>query len=229
MLKSLNQPLSEKELTDFGILLHEIPDAMTLEYLDGYLCSLVCSPKFIMPSQYINKIVGDYEFEDQEQLGFVTVSILKLWNTINEHLISGSIYLTIVTEYIDDNNEANYLGYEWAMGFCEGMKEDKDCWNLLIKDEDENELLEPIVFLAKEFIDMNTISCQRMPQDKKIEFVNQIQFNLPEIYRYFSKQRKEITNLELGTTQSRKTNKIGRNELCPCGSKKKYKHCCGRN
>ncbi|MBN1525008.1 MAG: SEC-C domain-containing protein [Spirochaetales bacterium] len=23
-------------------------------------------------------------------------------------------------------------------------------------------------------------------------------------------------------------NKVGRNEPCPCGSKKKYKHCCGK-
>ncbi|MGN1250133.1 MAG: SEC-C metal-binding domain-containing protein, partial [Candidatus Spyradocola sp.] len=23
--------------------------------------------------------------------------------------------------------------------------------------------------------------------------------------------------------------KVGRNELCPCGSGKKYKNCCGRN
>jgi preprotein translocase subunit SecA len=26
----------------------------------------------------------------------------------------------------------------------------------------------------------------------------------------------------------RKTPKVGRNEPCPCGSGKKYKHCCGR-
>ena len=25
------------------------------------------------------------------------------------------------------------------------------------------------------------------------------------------------------------TQKVGRNELCPCGSGKKYKNCCGRN
>ena len=26
-----------------------------------------------------------------------------------------------------------------------------------------------------------------------------------------------------------KEKKIGRNEPCPCGSGKKYKHCCGKN
>ncbi|WP_058486291.1 preprotein translocase subunit SecA [Defluviitalea phaphyphila] len=31
------------------------------------------------------------------------------------------------------------------------------------------------------------------------------------------------------TPYRRKTEKIGRNDPCPCGSGKKYKHCCGRN
>lgn len=29
-------------------------------------------------------------------------------------------------------------------------------------------------------------------------------------------------------SQSKTTRKVGRNEQCPCGSGKKYKHCCGR-
>ena len=29
--------------------------------------------------------------------------------------------------------------------------------------------------------------------------------------------------------QPRRVQKIGRNDPCPCGSGKKYKHCCGRN
>ncbi|MEG1146749.1 MAG: SEC-C metal-binding domain-containing protein, partial [Bacilli bacterium] len=28
--------------------------------------------------------------------------------------------------------------------------------------------------------------------------------------------------------QPKKVSKIGRNELCPCGSGKKYKQCCGK-
>lgn len=30
-------------------------------------------------------------------------------------------------------------------------------------------------------------------------------------------------------TVRRESPKIGRNDPCPCGSGKKYKHCCGRN
>ena len=32
----------------------------------------------------------------------------------------------------------------------------------------------------------------------------------------------------VGETYTRETPKVGRNEPCPCGSGKKYKHCCGR-
>jgi uncharacterized protein YecA (UPF0149 family) len=31
----------------------------------------------------------------------------------------------------------------------------------------------------------------------------------------------------IGATLTRKTEKIGRNDSCPCGSGKKYKKCCG--
>ena len=37
---------------------------------------------------------------------------------------------------------------------------------------------------------------------------------------------KEVSNAESAAKNKRK--KIGRNEACPCGSGKKYKHCCGR-
>ena len=41
-----------------------------------------------------------------------------------------------------------------------------------------------------------------------------------------------ITSVGGGETKSepvKKGQKVGRNELCPCGSGKKYKHCCGKN
>ncbi len=40
----------------------------------------------------------------------------------------------------------------------------------------------------------------------------------------------EITKkYKLSKTVRRESPKIGRNDPCPCGSGKKYKHCCGRN
>ena len=36
-------------------------------------------------------------------------------------------------------------------------------------------------------------------------------------------------NDNIGRTERREQPKIGRNDLCPCGSGKKYKNCCGRD
>ncbi len=55
-------------------------------------------------------------------------------------------------------------------------------------------------------------------------------YNLPQWKEIFSeeelaalyKEQKSSTTIRVGK-------KIGRNEPCPCGSGKKYKHCCGKN
>ena len=42
-------------------------------------------------------------------------------------------------------------------------------------------------------------------------------------------RRKELYKEQKASGTVRKGKKIGRNDPCPCGSGKKYKHCCGRN
>lgn len=38
----------------------------------------------------------------------------------------------------------------------------------------------------------------------------------------------ELYKVETEIKENTKTKKVGRNDLCPCGSGKKYKNCCGR-
>ncbi|MCR5294444.1 MAG: SEC-C domain-containing protein [Lachnospiraceae bacterium] len=61
--------------------------------------------------------------------------------------------------------------------------------------------------------------------DAKAEWL----YTLPEWDAIFSKEEQHALYLEQkksGTIV--KPKKIGRNDLCPCGSGKKYKYCCGR-
>jgi len=50
---------------------------------------------------------------------------------------------------------------------------------------------------------------------------------MDRIYRYFKTQRLIETDSN-PTTFRRTTPKIGRNDPCPCGSGKKFKHGCGK-
>ena len=43
------------------------------------------------------------------------------------------------------------------------------------------------------------------------------------------RMKEVIKEFKASKTYRRETPKVGRNDPCPCGSGKKYKHCCGRN
>ncbi len=54
-------------------------------------------------------------------------------------------------------------------------------------------------------------------------------YELPQWERLLSaERRKELYRQQKSSTTVVKGKKIGRNEPCPCGSGKKYKHCCGK-
>jgi uncharacterized protein len=46
-------------------------------------------------------------------------------------------------------------------------------------------------------------------------------------YRYFRKHREAFSGTTLIPETRHNAPKVGRSELCPCGSGKKYKKCCG--
>ena len=58
-------------------------------------------------------------------------------------------------------------------------------------------------------------------------------FNVRIEQKVEREQVAKVTGTNKDDTVSRgpvkKAKKIGRNDLCPCGSGKKYKNCCGRN
>lgn len=54
-------------------------------------------------------------------------------------------------------------------------------------------------------------------------------YNLPQWEDVLSKERRNEIAKEYKQSRIAVSNKIGRNEPCPCGSGKKYKKCCGSN
>lgn len=229
MLDSLNVPLSEDELTSLAVFLHDMNEPITLECLDGYLAALVCSPRLVMPNQFITEILGEHEFKNEEEVKSVTSAILRLWNTISNHLSRNKIYKIILTRFqYDEQNE--FLGYEWSVGFLTGMATDKKSWDLLVEDEEFGNLLMPMIALAKDYEEFRKIQIKQISEEERIKIIDAIQQNLPLIYNFFSKERKKnIAHTNKKSLHYAKVKKIGRNEPCPCGSNRKYKHCCGKN
>ncbi len=71
--------------------------------------------------------------------------------------------------------------------------------------------------------------------DKELLYKNMVAakadwlYGLPQWNEIFSEERqKELYKEQKSSTTVVKGKKIGRNDPCPCGSGKKYKHCCGK-
>ncbi|MBU3839584.1 MAG: SEC-C domain-containing protein [Candidatus Ruminococcus intestinipullorum] len=72
--------------------------------------------------------------------------------------------------------------------------------------------------------------------DKELLYKNMVDakadwlYELPQWEKIFDEEtRKRLYREQKQAGTVRKGKKIGRNDLCPCGSGKKYKKCCGRN
>ena len=71
--------------------------------------------------------------------------------------------------------------------------------------------------------------------DKELLYKNMVAakadwlYGLPQWNDIFTEERqKELYKEQKSSTTVVKGKKVGRNDPCPCGSGKKYKHCCGR-
>ena len=71
--------------------------------------------------------------------------------------------------------------------------------------------------------------------DKELLYKNMVAakadwlYGVPQWNDIFSEERqKELYKEQKSSTTIVKGKKIGRNDPCPCGSGKKYKHCCGK-
>ena len=60
----------------------------------------------------------------------------------------------------------------------------------------------------------------------QIEIEHHMAAGLLQAYRYFREHR-QVSPGAHASESRRSTPKVGRNEPCPCGSRKKYKKCCG--
>jgi len=104
---------------------------------------------------------------------------------------------------------------------------------LLEKNEKKHDRMVAVYDYKKDTWDINYNFKIIQHTDKEI--IKQVEFFFPDIRKIF-KQRHRILRHLYANYRKRKEEsdpipaseqKVGRNEPCPCGSGKKYKHCCG--
>lgn len=104
---------------------------------------------------------------------------------------------------------------EFIMGFVDGINESlKNAYDL-----------ETLASNDEIALDINLEQLYFNMLEAKAEYL----YTLPQWEGIFSvEKRKEIQKAYRETVMVRNENKVGRNDVCPCGSGKKYKKCCGK-
>ena len=221
---TFDESLTEQELDELADFLDDIPDAMTLEVMDGFLAAIACSPKIIMPSEFLNHIIGEeHAFEEAEQVEKYAGLILRRWNSIIGQLQNSDIFEPVLLE-CDDGSTGN----EWAIGFLSGVQLDEEYWKELLEDEEGSDLFVAIFILAHENSPDPELRPEPIDPEKRDEILTLLALSIPKIYAYFAEARAAYAeSYRKSGTFERPTRKIGRNEPCPCKSGKKFKKCCG--
>ena len=172
---------------------------------------------------------------DQPLLEQLRSLLIQHHDSLAHTLRSGGIVLPLLLE--DDDGITH--GNDWAIGFMRGMELRRSDWSILLDDKKHSGSLVPIFTLAHE---LNPDPKMR-PYSKPItaelreKLITYAAAGIVQIFRYFEAQRalptlsksdSSIFSMDDNDTYVRPTRKIGRNEHCPCGSGKKFKHCCGK-
>lgn len=223
-----DQPLTDQEFERLGDFLGSIrPAAMNIETLDGYFAALIAGPDMVMPSEYLSQIWGeDFSFATDEQAGDILGLLMRHWNTIAGELLrtlgEPHVYLPVLLQ--DEAGVAH--GNDWAQGFMLGMQLRSGSWLELLDSEEHGGPMMVIMLLAHEHDPDPEMRPPPIPAQKREDLLIEMAASLVRIYRYFEPHRRSLTRHPLQVPRRREGPKIGRNEPCPCGSGRKYKHCC---
>jgi uncharacterized protein len=228
------QALTNTELDKLADVLRRFGDkrAMNLEMLDGFFAALICGPETVLPSEYLPQIwggqmVNEPEFATKPILQEFLSLIMRHWNATCQTLQSGEVFLPLLLNNENGVARAN----DWANGFVRGMDMRRESWSALMNDDEHGGALVPILALAHEHHPDPEMRPYKEPisTEMRERLIAGAAAGVMAIYHYFEAERLLDARARAATrTFRRDAPKVGRNDPCPCGSGKKFKHCCGK-
>ena len=228
------QPLTDAEFDSLSGVPNRFggKDAMNLEQLDGFLAAVICCPSEIPKTEYLPEIWGDETINEE---AFAAKLVLQNFlSLVARHKVSVAHTLQsgdIFTPLVLANEDGVFFGNDWAKGFMRGMNLRHEDWVVLLEDEDHGGSLIPILALAHEHDPDPEMRPYKEPisVQRREKLLVGVAAGVMNIYKYFrTRQKSAEAVFSPEATYRRFAPKPGRNEPCPCGSGRKYKHCCGK-
>jgi uncharacterized protein len=197
------------------------------ETLDGFLTALIIGPDFVAPSQFMPVITSSSTdnvpiFNNEQEFKCFYDVLMRHWNHINEKYNNDEIYMLYLAE--DDQGEVK--GNDWATGFLRGTELHRGTWAELLNSDELSGPLMPIFALKYENSEDKSLRPFKDPvtKEQRNKLITSMVAGVKQLYDIFREEEATFGSSE--RMPSRSKEKIGRNDLCPCGSGKKFKKCC---
>ena len=222
---SLSTAADWEVLSDF-LLSDRTPDTcMRPAEVDGFLTGIAVSPDMIPPSDWLPVIWGggEPEFTGIEEAGKVLGLILRHYNNIRLILDrTPEAYQPVLL----DSSTGRTIAEDWARGFFAAVTLRGASWAALLVPEHFG-LIAPIAvhWSNQEGLPLVPGSAERNAEIQE-RAVGLLPAAVIDIDRFWKGHRHGALPAPRQAF-SGSTAKVGRNDPCPCGSRKKYKRCCG--
>ena len=232
-MKSLSELLDDEELTRLDdFLLDRIDDEtgdriataggdegiLDVSELDGFLTAIVSSPNVIVPSRWVRAVWGAEGpiWGPADQFQEIFGLIIRHQNSIVETLLDDPDAFEPMFGEREVEGKTYFIVNEWCHGYMRGIALDEQAW--CAGGGDIEKLLQPIELWGTEegWRKIDVMSDAEQERER-----NAIAHSVRALHKYWLERR------ALQSTPIRRAAaKVGRNDPCPCGSGKKYKHCC---
>ena len=196
-------------------------DAMTLGEIDGFVGAIILCPETIAAEEWLAHL-----WRSTDSAEIVEPALLaSLRERIVDHHRLTALGLRAAEEgyapivYISDET-GETIWQSWASGFGEAMQLRMECWDEVRATGDVRAMaaLEGL----RELVRVSAL--EDAPPENLRDLIESAADRIPDwveiLYDWRLTHRPEPVQIPV------RSEKVGRNELCPCGSGKKFKKCC---
>jgi uncharacterized protein len=232
---TLSAPLTDAEFDELDqFLMSDATPAksMDISMLDGFMTALLIAPHTLLPSQWLPVVWGEtaedpMEFESAGQMQHVLDLVMRMYNERALALQEGvDLYDPLIFQREVEGKTVSIID-EWCTGFMRGVQMDAKAWDPLFQSEEDAALLTPMILYGTE-TGLEQLMKNEDLKARHENIADAIGICVIGIRDYWLPYRRTATQADLHPGPVRRAApKTGRNDLCPCGSGKKYKKCCG--
>lgn len=187
--------------------------------LDGFFSGIACAPNTLVPSEWLPSLWGGEElmpdWETEEEIHDFHDALLEEYNLVMEEFITGEFSAMFYN--IDEPDAAHFFVRDWCNGFLRAA-------NLYSTMPDADRYVferhtELVRLYASE---TGSRKLETMSKEEIAAQQQAIEADVTALQHHFFQRRVSAAHTPFVSTSP----KVGRNDLCPCGSGKKFKNCC---